>query len=319
METRANFVWVGAVTLALLALVAAAIVWIARLNEGNQNDYDIFFSQSVDGLSNGSSVSFSGVPVGQVSLIELWKKDPSFVRVRIKVDQGTPILVGTTATIQASFTGVSNIQLGGAMRDSPRLACPKDNPRATCPEGVPVIPTKRGGFGELLNSAPVLLERLATVTERIGLLLSDKNLKSVENTLANTDRISAGLATASPQVERALIDLQEAIRQAKSGFAAYEQVAVSADNWINGEGPSIAKELRETLNSAQRAADALQKTVDATAPAAKQFSESTLPQTEAAIRDLRSATRALRNVTEKVDDQGAGSLLGSPPLPDYKP
>lgn len=319
METRANFVWVGAVTLLLLALVVGAIVWIARLNEGNQNEYDIFFSQSVDGLSKGSSVSFSGVPVGQVALIELWKKDPSFVRVRVKVENDTPILVGTTATIQASFTGVSNIQLGGAMRDSPRLVCPKEDPRASCPEGVPVIPTKRGGFGELLNSAPVLLERLATVTERIGLLLSDKNLKSVENTLANTDQLSAGLAQASPELKRTLTDLQGAIRAAESGFAAYEKVAVSADNWVNGEGPSIAKELRETLNSAQRAADSLQKTVDATSPAVKQLSESTLPQTEAAIRDLRSATRALRNVTEKVEDQGAGALLGSPPLPDYKP
>ncbi|HMO69054.1 MAG TPA: MCE family protein, partial [Novosphingobium sp.] len=32
METRANTVWVGAVTLLLLALAAAFIVWIARLN-----------------------------------------------------------------------------------------------------------------------------------------------------------------------------------------------------------------------------------------------------------------------------------------------
>jgi len=194
MEPRANHAWVGAVTLLLLALVAGAIVWITRLSEGNQNEYDIFFSQSVDGLSKGSSVSFSGVPVGQVSVIELWKQDPSFVRVRVKVEDDTPILIGTTATIQASFTGVSNIQLAGALKDSPPLVCPKENPKATCPEGVPVIPTKRGGFGELLNSAPVLLERLATVTERIALLLSDKNLKSVENTLANTDRVSAGLA-----------------------------------------------------------------------------------------------------------------------------
>ncbi|HSM53952.1 MAG TPA: MCE family protein, partial [Erythrobacter sp.] len=42
METRANHLWVGAVTLLLLAALAAFIVWIARLGEGQQNDYDIF-------------------------------------------------------------------------------------------------------------------------------------------------------------------------------------------------------------------------------------------------------------------------------------
>ena len=41
METRANYIWVGAVTLALLAMVAAFVIWIARLNEGDRNEYDI--------------------------------------------------------------------------------------------------------------------------------------------------------------------------------------------------------------------------------------------------------------------------------------
>ena len=83
METRANHIWVGAVTLVLLAALAAFIIWIARLNEGSQNEYDIFYKQSVSGLARGSEVAYSGVPVGQVSKIALWEKDPEFVRVRI--------------------------------------------------------------------------------------------------------------------------------------------------------------------------------------------------------------------------------------------
>ena len=82
METRANHIFVGAVTLALLAAVAAFFIWIARLNEGDIKRYDIFFSQSVNGLAKGSQVTFSGVPVGSIEKIELWRKDPSFVKVR---------------------------------------------------------------------------------------------------------------------------------------------------------------------------------------------------------------------------------------------
>ena len=66
METRANHLWVGAVTLALLVALAAFIVWIARLGQGAQNEYDIFYAQSVSGLANGSQVAYAGVPVGQV-------------------------------------------------------------------------------------------------------------------------------------------------------------------------------------------------------------------------------------------------------------
>ena len=79
METRANHVWVGAVTLLLLGALALFFVWLAGINKGAQDEYDIFFKQSVAGLAKGSDVSFAGVPSGQVSLIELWPTDPGFV------------------------------------------------------------------------------------------------------------------------------------------------------------------------------------------------------------------------------------------------
>ena len=49
------------------------------------------------------------------------------------------------------------------------------------------------------------------------------------------------------------------------------------------------------------------------------MSESTLPAAEAALRDLRKTTAALREVTESLETGGAGSLLGGQKLPDYKP
>ncbi|CAM4091976.1 Mce/MlaD domain-containing protein [Novosphingobium lubricantis] len=318
METRANHIWVGVVTLVLLAATAALTMWIARLNRGDINEYDIFFKQSVDGLARGSEVSFSGVPAGQVKDIELWERDPEFVRVRISVDRRVPILQGTTASLLGSFTGVSTIQLSGAHKGAPAIECPRENPRATCPEGVPVIPTKRSGLGEILSNAPLLLERLATLTERLTMVLSDKNQKSIENILANTDRLSGNLADASPDVKRVLAELQATLRQANYTLASFEKLTGSADAMINDQGNGLAKQLSQTLKSAQAAADALQGTLDDARPAAKQLNERTLPAAEAAIRDLQATTRSLREVTERINSQGVGGLVGGPKLPDYK-
>jgi len=312
METRANNVWVGAVTLALLAMVAIVVIWIARLGEGDQRSYDIFFKQAVDGLAIGSSVNFSGVPVGQVKQIELWRKDPGFVRVRIAVNEEVPILIGTTATLQGSFTGTSTVQLEGARRGAPPIS-------EIGPEGVPVIPTKRGGLGELLNSAPVLLERLATLTERLTMLTSDKNQKSIENILANTDRLSGTLADASPQVQATLVELQGTLAQARTTLASFDKLVNSTDQLVNSDGQSLARQLRTTLKSAQGAADELQLVLKDARPAASQLNQTTIPAAEAAIRDLRATTRALRDLTEKVNDEGAGALIGGQKLPDYKP
>ncbi len=312
METRANHVWVGAVTLALLAALAAFIIWIARVNASHQNEYDIFFSQSVDGLAKGSQVAFAGVPVGQIKTIELWRKDPSFVRVRISIDDEVPILQGTSATIQGSFTGVSNVQLDGAVKGATPIT-------ELGPEGVPVIPTKRGGLGDLLLNAPLLLERLATLTEKMTGLLSDKNQASISNILTNTDKMTGDLANATPQVERTMAELQTTLKQASATLAKFEKVAGSADQMLNTEGASLAQQLRSTLKTANSAAEELKATLADARPAARQFNENTLPATEAALRDLRATTKALRAITEKLDDQGAGALIGGSKLPDYKP
>lgn len=312
METRANYVWVGAVTLALMAALAAFVIWIARLNAGEQEEYDIFFKQSVDGLAKGSEVTFSGVPAGQVKLIELWRKDPEFVRVRIKINDQVPILQGTTATIQGSFTGVSKIQLVGATRGAPPIT-------EIGPEGAPVIPTKPGGLGELLSNAPLLLERLATLTERLTLMLSDKNQKSIEGILANTDKITADVARASPRIDATMAELQATLAQARESLAAFEQVAGRADKLLAEDGNSLANQMRQTMASVQKAADAMQGTLKDAQPAARQLSESTLPAAEATLRDLRAASKALRNITEKVEAQGAGAVIKGQNLPTYKP
>lgn len=311
METRANFVWVGAVTLALLAVVAAVIVWIGRWNETSQNAYDIFFKQSVDGLSVGGQVTFSGVPVGQIKQIQLWPRDPSFVRVRIAVDEQVPILQGTVATLQGSFTGVSNIQLEGAVKGASPIV-------EKGPEGVPVIPTKRGGLGELLSSAPVLLDRLATVSERLNDALSDQNLKRFDNILANTERMTGGLADASPQVARTLTELQTTLKQASTTLVQFEKVANNANEFIGGDGQALARDLRATLKSASNAASELEATLASARPATQRLNDHTLPQAEAAMRELAAASKAVRDLTEKIEDRGAAALAGGNKLPEYK-
>lgn len=312
METRANHVWVGAITLMLLAAAAAFAIWLAKLNENAQNEYDIFFKQSVDGLATGSEVAYAGVPVGKISKIELWPKDPGFVRVRIKVDDKVPITVGTTATIQGSFTGVSDIQLEGAVKGAPLLTEPG-------PEGAPVIPTKRGGLGELLSNAPLLLERLATLSENLNQLFNAENRKSITGILRNTDKMTADMAQATPELKATLQNMQATLNQATETLAAFEGVADKADSLLGDEGSSLAEQLRTTLASAQKAMDQLNATAKTADPAIRRVTEETLPSANAALRELQAASAALRQVIERIDDQGAGNVIKGPNLPDYKP
>jgi len=314
METRANHLWVGAVTLALLAGLAAFIVWLARLDQRAQSEYDIFYQQSVSGLANGSQVAFAGVPVGQVTQISLSKDDPQFVRVRIKVKDDVPILVGTQATIQASFTGVSTILLDGARKNAPRITCET----TACPEGKPVIPAGRGGFGEIVANAPLLLERLTTLTEQLNQVLGPENQQELAGILRNTNKVSAELALAAPELTENLREFRVVMAEFNSALNAVEKLTLTTDDVLNNEGRPVVRELAETLKSANLALASLSAIMDDTRPAARQLREGTLPAAEATLQDLRATSRALRSITEKLEAEGVGSLVQGKSLPTYK-
>ncbi|ASK88335.1 MlaD family protein [Sphingorhabdus sp. SMR4y] len=313
METRSNHILVGVVTLAMLALVAAFLVWIVRFGDGTTKEYDIFFAQSVGGLASGTGVTFAGVPSGQVLKVELWKKDPNFVRVRIAVSEDTPILEGTTATIQSvSFTAPPNIQLDGAKKGAPPIT-------DLGPEGVPVIPTKPGALGELLNSAPLVVERLATLTDRLTLLLSDENQKSITGILANTDKLTGSLAKQAPGLEALMEESRIAIRNAGQTAEKLGLVADNTNAFLTNNGEPVAKNLATTLDSASRSLLALEGVLKNAQPGAERFSKKTLPEIDQLVEDMQALTKSLTNVTDRLDQGGAGSLLSAPALPDYEP
>lgn len=320
METRSNHVLVGTVVLLLIAATMAAAFWFSRISDGQDAPYDIFFKQSVNGLAKGSGVTFAGVPIGQVQAVELWKRDPSFVKVRVVLKRDAPILQGTTATMQGvGFTGVTEIVLDGAVKGAPPIACPEENTRAFCPDGVPVIPTKPGALGELLNNAPQLLERLSTLTERLTQVLDDKNQKAIAGILQNVDKLSGDLANRGPEIAATLAETRVTVQKAGIAIEQIGQLAGTTNAMLTEEGRPMIADLRQTVQSAKRSLDTLDATIADARPGVQNFSTQTMPEVNALVHDLREMSRSFRAISEKLDRQGAGSLLGTPPLPDYRP
>ena len=318
METRSNHVLVGAVVLILLAMLALFTVWIARLGGTGKKEYDIFFRQSVDGLAQGSQVTYSGVPSGQVKSIALWKNDPQYVRVRISVNDETPVLDGTTATVVGSFTGTSTVSLDGARKGAHPITCPEPPNPNVCPYGVPVIPTKQGGIGAILNSAPQLLERLSTLTERLTGLLTDRNQASIAGILDNTNRLTDALADRGPEIAATLAQTRIAIQQAGEASKQIGDLAQTTNGVLANDIAPTIQNLNGAIASAQQSAETLNAAIDDARPGLQAFSKQTMPEANRLIRDLRTTATALSAVAEKVDQQGASSLIGAQKLPDYK-
>jgi phospholipid/cholesterol/gamma-HCH transport system substrate-binding protein len=313
VETRSNYVFVGAVTVALLIGTLLFIVWLAGISSKTRKCYDIYFAQGVGGLSKSSNVSFSGVPVGQVQKISLLPNRPEFVWVRIEVDNPTPVLQGTSAQIHGvGFTGVSEIQLTGAERGRPPI-------EQTGPQGCPVIPATSGGISALLNSAPELIDRIQRLTERLTELLSDKNQNSISDILDNIDATTKVLRQRAPEMGDTLAELKTASHNA--GVAANNVAALSANanNLITQDGRPAIENLNKSLASVQQTTQNLNAMISDARPGVQNFSKSTLPEASRLVHELRQLTQSLEAVSNRVNQQGIGGALGPPKLPDYNP
>ncbi|MGZ2412003.1 phospholipid/cholesterol/gamma-HCH transport system substrate-binding protein [Sphingomonas sp. F9_3S_D5_B_2] len=312
METRSNYVLVGAVTMALLVGVLFFIVWLAKLNTHENKCFDIYFP-AVGGIDKGSNVSFSGVHVGQVDKISLLPNRPEFVWVRISVDPETPVLEGTTAQIKSiSLAGANEIQLNGAVKGNRAIT-------QMGPQGCPVIPASTGGLGALLNSAPELLERIQRLTERLTELLSDKNQNSIADILENIDRTSKVLADRAPDLANAIADARVAVRNAGVAAQRVSELTDNTNRLVNEQGRPAAQDLRKAIGSIQQAADNLNSAIGDARPGIQNFSKSTLPQANQLVHELRDLTVSLKGVSDRVNQQGIGGALGPEKLPDYNP
>lgn len=232
METRANYVLIGAFTLATILGVIGFLLWLANVQVSRQYAYyDVLFD-NVAGLSTAGGVRFNGLPVGQVVHLELDEADPSKVRVRMEIDADTPIRTDSTAQLQSQgVTGVSYVSLSGGSSDAPLL------PNYGEIEGQPSpLQSLFEGAPELLNEAIKLMEELRSV-------VNDDNRQAVRDLLANLASASAKLDQTLDEFEVLSKNLGTAAR-AIGGFT--EQLGKLSDT-----AEVTLNTATETLNSAQ--------------------------------------------------------------------
>ena len=313
METRSNYVIVGAVVVALTVAIFFAVLWLSRVSESDNQHFDIFFKQAINGLAVGSPVAFNGVPVGKIEKIALLPKTPQFVRVRITIGNDVPVLKGTTAAVEGvGFTGVSQISLAGAMQGADKISQPG-------PYGVPVIPSRVGGFGALLASAPLLLNNVSKLTERLTELLNPANRESIAGILRNTDKLTGALADRAPEIAQTVTEARQTLQAATQTLKRIDTLASNADAMLNADGKPLIADLRDAIKSADTTLKRIDELTLAAKPGLETMTSETLPEANRLVRELRELTANLGAVAAKLDEDPAGALIGGRTLPNYVP
>ena len=197
METRANFVLIGAFTLAVIAGAFMFVLWFSGLTRTTDHQtYAILFDGSVAGLTRGSGVQFNGIRVGEVTAINLVANDPRRVEVLVDLVGHVPINEDTKARLEIQgLTGGAAIALTGGAPNSPPLVSKDGRP--------PIIAGESSQLQNIMEAVQSLSAKADTVLGRVDKLVGD-NSEAVADAVRNIDAFSKALADNASGVNAAL-------------------------------------------------------------------------------------------------------------------
>ena len=268
METRANYVAVGAFVLACVVGLVVTILWLAGTQYSQEYAYyQTFFKGPVTGLGKGTITRYNGIEVGRITELAFDPNDPQSVVVTLQVQPRLNIRDDSVASIESQgLTGATYVEISGGTKKSPILV-------AKPGQRYPVIRAKQSTLQQLEQSAPEVVAKLNVAASRLNDLLNDNNRRAITRILTNLDQTTSIIAKRPADIDATMRNANEAtanlrdaskslkptIADADATVKKYGKVADDADAFINGDGLA---QLSELISQTRRLVASLTKFSD---------------------------------------------------------
>ena len=298
METEGRYTLVGALVLLVIALMTAAIVWLAGAADTiAYQTYTIYFrKQSLDGLALGSPVKMRGIKIGTVDGYRFAQGGDEAVSVTARIDEGVPVHQGAAAYIKRNLvTGIASVEIDNGPSNAPLL---NEAPKG---ERYPVIAEGSSNIDKVATAVSRLAVNGAQVLERMNTLLSEDNQRAISQTLANLNDLSGHLAANKQNLDATLQGIRDASAEFRTASASIGQAATRAEGSLAGVGQNADAALKQTV----AALAALQRDASLISERIQQLSETGTLEMTNVSRDVRTSADALTTAGQRLSNPRA--------------
>lgn len=313
---RGEEIKVGLIVVASIVLLGAALVLVAGINIFQQprNTY-ILRTDFAGGVDAGTPVRYAGIKVGRVEKTELDAGDPTHVVVIISVDPKTPIRTDSKARVSTlGMLGENYVEIYPGSRDA-----------APLPSGSEIPVKEPVQWGELLNQfggtaeeAKALIAdvrpRVTAALDNVKDLTDERNRRHVRQVLQRMDQI---LTEAQPRIESVLANFESTsakvdafMDEIKLTRGHLDQLLKNWNRLTEGEDAEVQRtlrELRDTLNRAERAMDEVRRLLVANRE-----------HLDVTLENIRVSSENIREFTDTIK-QRPYTLVRVKNPPDRKP
>jgi phospholipid/cholesterol/gamma-HCH transport system substrate-binding protein len=306
METRANYVLIGAFTLLTAAFLLLFGLWAAKYTSDKDWRYfNVIFDEAVTGLTEGGSVQYNGISVGTVDKLSLAPDDPRKVIAKVKLRASTPVKVDTHAKLSfTGLTGTAFIQLTGGSPDAALLVGTEDE--------IPTIITESSALQNIAETANKLVARLDKV-------LSDENINNIAKTLENLENATGAISDQRADLSSLIVNARISSEKLANTLDTTNNAVNSIDRELVQKLPQLIAKLDSTLSRMDSAANNADKLIGENRGAINSFTQDGLSQLGPTMEELRALVRDLRKISARFEDNPAGYVLGRQKPKEFEP
>ncbi|MDB5363927.1 MAG: hypothetical protein JWO51_5224 [Rhodospirillales bacterium] len=304
METKANYVAVGAFVLGIMIVLFVSVLWVARIQFRDEfKRYETFVQGPVTGLGVGAIVRLNGIDVGRVDDIAFDPDNSLQVQVGLKIKEGTPIKTDSVVSMESQgLTGVAYVEISGGKQGSPPLE-PKPG------HHFPIIKSRPSALQQVFESAPDLLAHFVIIADRLSLLLDDKNIASLSDTLTSVSQITGAVAARQDDLKAILANgakstanLDHTLTEFRATVAKYDDIADHANQALVTAS--------ETVKKLDQLSTSLNGLVSDSRPQVRDFTTVGLPQLTQLLSEVRTLVASLTKVSSSLERDPQRFLFG---------
>ena len=247
--------FVGLFLLIGFSFIAVMVVTFGRVGQSFHSFYEITVQfPNASGLVKDSDVLLSGARIGHVAEPPRLVGSSYAVAVKLKIRDDIKI------PLKSNFIVGSSGLLGDRYVD----VIPQQNfdPTEVAQPGAVIEGTRAAGMDDLTQKGGVVMDQLIAELEEIKKLtvsinerlLSETNLKNLDETFANLRTTTANFTESSKKLETILANAQEAVDSAKGTMKTADKAA--------GDARQAIAEFRKTAEAATKTIDSARGLVD---------------------------------------------------------
>ena len=312
METRAHHVLIGLFTVIVVTGALLFGLWLAKSSVDTEfKDYEIVFNEAVSGLSKGSAVQYSGINVGDVVTLRLDPKDPRRVLARIRLGGDTPIKEDTQAKLALTgITGTSIIQLSGGTPQSPTLKGKDGN--------LPTIVASPSPIAQLLSDSNDLMAGVNVLMHNANQMFSSENVERISKTLEHLEQTTGTIADQRSDIGQAMQQLASIGKQASATLEQTAALMRNANGLLNAQGKQMFGSAEQAMKSLEQSSATINTLLTTNQDSLNNGMQG-LNGLAPAVRELRDTLSSLRTISQRLEANPSGYLLGSDKNKEFTP